>query len=72
MLVTGLAFIADGHEVDDLTDPVRGHEPGHQDGGVGEVELRDVGVGAVCGDAEVAAALAVKRAGEDAGLSKRG
>ena len=33
-----LGFI-DGHEIDDFAHPIGRHEPGDQDGGVGEVQL---------------------------------
>jgi hypothetical protein len=57
--IAGLLRVLDHHEVDHLTDAAGGHEPGDQDGGVGEVQLADHDVVALGGDPEVPAAFAV-------------
>src|SRR5829696_8857433 len=72
MTVAGSAAVLDRHEVDHLADPVGGHEPGDQDGGVGEVELPDHPVGTVGGDAEASALIPVEQAGEDTWSVKAG
>ena len=58
--------VLDRHEVDHLADAAGGHEPGDQDGGVREVELPGDVVGALGGDPEVPAALAVEQRREHA------
>ena len=67
LAVVGVGRLEDRHEVVDLGDAALGHEPGDQDGAVGEVEL--AGAGARRGRAEPpgAAAARVEQRAEDAG-----
>jgi hypothetical protein len=62
--VAGLLGVIDGHEIEHLADPAGGHEPGDQDGRVGEVQLPDHDIVALGGDPEVPAALAVQQGAE--------
>jgi hypothetical protein len=62
--IGGLLRILHRHEVQDLTDPAGGHEPGDQDGRVREVQLADHDIVALGGDPEVPAALAVQQGAE--------
>ena len=61
-----LLRVLDRHEVDHLADTAGGHEPGDQDGRVGEVQLPGDMIGALGGDPEVPAALAVEQRREHA------
>jgi len=57
----------DRHEVVDLAHPIRGHEPGDQDGGVGEIKLPADVVVAVGRDPAVTALVRVEQGREHAG-----
>jgi len=57
----------DRHEVVDLTHPIRGHEPGDQDGGVGEIKLLADVVVAVGRDPAMTALVRVEQGREHAG-----
>jgi hypothetical protein len=63
--VAGPVGVVHRHEVQDLADPVVGHEPGDQDCGVGEVQLPD-DVIIHGGDPEPAAPVPVQQTGEHA------
>jgi hypothetical protein len=67
MAVRGTVGILDRHEVQHLADPLGGHEPGDQDGRVGEVQLADHDIVAFGGDPEPAASVAVQQGREHAG-----
>jgi hypothetical protein len=56
----------DGHEVVDLTDSVRGHEPGDQDRGVRKIQLLADIVVPVGSDPEMAAAAGIEQRREHA------
>src|SRR5207248_10443193 len=68
----GCGCPGDGHEVVHLADPVRGHEPGDQDGRVGQVQLPGHVVVPVRRDLVEAAAVGVQQRGEDAGRVEPG
>jgi hypothetical protein len=67
MAVRRTVGVLDRHEVEHLAHPVGGHEPGDQDGGVGEVQLADHDVVAFGGDPEPAAPVAVQQGREHTG-----
>jgi hypothetical protein len=62
--VAGPLRVVDRHEVGHLADPVGGHEPGDQDGRVGEVQLPSDVVVALGADAEAPAVVVVEQRGE--------
>jgi hypothetical protein len=62
----------DRHEVVDLAHPIRGHEPGDQDGGVGEIELPADIVVAIGPDPAVTALVRVEQGREHAGRVEPG
>ena len=62
--VAGPLGVVDRHEVGHLADPVGGHEPGDQDGGVGKVQLPGDVVVALGADAETPAVVVVEQRGE--------
>ena len=62
----------DGHEIADLTDPVRGHEPGDQDGRVREVQLLADIIVPVRPDPEVAAVVRIEQGRAHAGRVEAG
>jgi hypothetical protein len=64
--VRGDRALDDRHEVDDLADPGRGHEPGDQHGGVRQVQLLGGDDAGLRADPEVAATLLVQQRAEDA------
>ena len=67
MPVAGPLGVLDRHEVQHLADPLGGHEPGDQDGGVGEVQLADHDIVAFGGDPAPAAPLGVQQRREHTG-----
>ena len=68
----GRRALDDRHEVVDLADPVRGHEPGDQDRGVGQVQLPGHVVVPVRRDPVETAAVGVQQRREHAGRVEPG
>jgi hypothetical protein len=71
-MIRRLPSLGDGHEVDDLPDSTRGHEPGDEDGRVREVQLPGDIVLALRRDPEAAALVMVEQAREHAGSVEAG
>ena len=65
--VADLMRVLDGHEVQHLANPVGGHEPGDQDGGVREVQLPGDVVVTLGADAEAPTVVVVKQGAEHTG-----
>ena len=71
-MVDARLALDDWHEVDDLADPIGGHEPSDQDRGVREIQLSAYIVVPVRRDVKVPSALVVEQDPKTLGESKRG